>query len=106
MATPLEKWVDEQAKLTKPKSVYWCDGSEAEARKLIELGMREEKINGQPVFSELNQKSWPKAYLHRSHPTDVARTEHLTFVCYPDRETDTACASPVTTIPSREKSFI
>ncbi|MDP3791449.1 MAG: phosphoenolpyruvate carboxykinase (GTP) [Candidatus Omnitrophota bacterium] len=87
MATPLEKWVEEQAKLTKPDKIYWCDGSDAEARKLIEIGMREEKINGQPVFTELNQKSWPNAYLHRSHPTDVARTEHLTFVCYPDRAT-------------------
>ena len=87
MATPLEKWVDEQARLTKPDKIYWCDGSEAEAHKIIEIGMREEKISGQSVFTELNQKSWPKAYLHRSHPTDVARTEHLTFVCYPDRET-------------------
>jgi phosphoenolpyruvate carboxykinase (GTP) len=87
MATPLERWVDEQAKLTKPDKIYWCDGSEEEARRLIETGMREEKINGQPVFAELNHKSWPKAYLHRSHPTDVARTEHLTFVCYPDRQT-------------------
>jgi phosphoenolpyruvate carboxykinase (GTP) len=86
MPTPLEKWVDEQAKLTKPKNIYWCDGSEEEAHRLIEIGMREEKINGQPVFTELNQKTWPKAYLHRSHPTDVARTEHLTFVCYPERE--------------------
>lgn len=87
MATPLERWVDEQAALTKPKKVYWCDGSEAEAHRLIETGMREERINGQPVFMELNQKSWPNAYYHRSHPTDVARTEHLTFVCYPNRET-------------------
>lgn len=87
MATPLEKWVDEQARLTKPKKIYWCDGSEAEAHRLIETGMREERINGQPIFSELNKKNWPNAYLHRSHPTDVARTEHLTFVCYPDKET-------------------
>ena len=85
MATPLEIWVDEQARMTNPKSIHWCDGSEAEAHKLIEIGMREERINGQPVFRELNQKNWPNAYLHRSHPTDVARTEHLTFVCYPER---------------------
>lgn len=85
MATPLEKWVNEQAELTKPKSIYWCDGSGPEARKLIEIGIREEQINGQSVFTELNHKNWPNAYLHRSHPTDVARTEHLTFVCYPDR---------------------
>jgi phosphoenolpyruvate carboxykinase (GTP) len=87
MATPLERWVDEQAALTRPKKIYWCDGSEAEAHKLIEIGMREERINGQSVFHELNQSSWPKSYLHRSHPTDVARTEHLTYVSYPDKKT-------------------
>ena len=37
MATPLEKWVDEQAKLTKPSKIHWCDGTEAEAKKLIEI---------------------------------------------------------------------
>ena len=86
MTTPLEKWVDEQAKLTKPDKIYWCDGSEEEAHKLIEIGIKEEKINGNPVFYSLNKKSWPSAYLHRSHPTDVARTEHLTYVCHPNKE--------------------
>jgi len=87
MATPLEKWVEEQAKLTKPDKIYWCDGSEEEARRLIEIGMKEEKIGDVPIFQELNQKSWPNAYYHRSHPTDVARTEHLTYVCHPNKET-------------------
>jgi len=86
MATPLQKWVEEQAKLTQPARIYWCDGSEQEAHKLIEVGIKEEKINGQPIFSQLNQKTWPNAYLHRSHPTDVARTEQLTFVCHTDKE--------------------
>ncbi len=87
MPTPLERWVEEQARLMKPEKIYWCDGSEEEARRLIEIGMNEEKINGNPVFYELNQKTWPNAYLHRSHPTDVARTEHLTYVCYPAQKT-------------------
>jgi phosphoenolpyruvate carboxykinase (GTP) len=87
MATPLERWVDEQARLTKPDRVYWCDGSEEEARHLIEIGIKEEIINGHPVFSELNQKTYPRSYYHRSHPTDVARTEHLTYVCHQDKET-------------------
>ena len=87
MATPLEKWVEEQAKLTQPDNIWWCDGSDEEAHRLIEKGIKEEKIAGNPVFYELNQKSWPNSYLHRSHPTDVARTEHLTFVCHPDKET-------------------
>ncbi len=86
MATPLQKWVEEQAKLTKPDKIYWCDGSEKEVRKLIEIGMKEEKIGDYPIFQELNQKNWPNAYFHRSHPTDVARTEHLTYVCHPDKE--------------------
>ena len=87
MDTPLEKWVKEQAELTKPDKVWWCDGSEEEARRLVEIGIKEEKIAGNPVFHELNHNTFPNSYLHRSHPTDVARTEHLTFVCHPDKET-------------------
>lgn len=87
MATPLERWVEEQARLTKPDKIYWCDGSEEEAQRLIEIGMSKERINGNPIFYELNHKAWPNAYLHRSHPSDVARTEHLTFVCHPDKGT-------------------
>lgn len=83
----IERWVEEQIRLAEPDDVYWCDGSEEEARKLVEKGLKEEKIDGHPIFYELNQKSFPNAYLHRSHPSDVARTERLTFVCHPDRET-------------------
>jgi phosphoenolpyruvate carboxykinase (GTP) len=87
MVTPVQKWVEKQAELAKPDKIYWCDGSEQEARKLVEVGMKQEKIDNTPVFRELNQKAWPNAYYHKSHPTDVARTEHLTFVCHPDKET-------------------
>jgi len=87
MSTPLEKWVEEQARLTKPDEIYWCDGSEEEAHKLMEIGLNKEKIEGSPVFQNLNQELWPTSYFHRSHPTDVARTEHLTFVCQEDKET-------------------
>lgn len=87
MTTPLETWVEEQARLTNPKKIYWCDGSEEEARRLIAIGLKEEKVGKHNVFHELNHKTFPNSYLHRSHPTDVARTEHLTYVCYPDKET-------------------
>lgn len=86
MAGLFEKWVEEQARLTLPDKIYWCDGSEEEARRLIDIGIKQEKINGNPVFSPLNHKNWPNSYFHRSHPTDVARTEHLTFVCSADPE--------------------
>src|ERR671923_353727 len=80
MPTPLEQWVEECAQLTHPKNIHWCDGSEAEYQHMIhdmlETG----------TLIELNQKEYPGCYLHRSDPTDVARTEHLTYVCTGERE--------------------
>ena len=87
MATYVEKWVEEQARLAKPDKIYWCDGSPEEAQRLVEIGIKEERINGQPIFRELNHQEWPHAYWHLSHPTDVARTENLTFVCQSNKET-------------------
>ena len=29
----------------------------------------------------LNERSYPHCHLHRSHPTDVARTEKVTYIC-------------------------
>ena len=75
MATPLEKWVEEAARLTKPERIVWCDGSEAENQRIIG-----EMLN-QGDSLQLNEKTYPNCYLHRSSPNDVARTEHLTFIC-------------------------
>ena len=86
MSSAAETWVEEQARLARPDRVVWCDGSEGEATRLIEIGLNEETLNG-PVFRELNHKTWPTAYLHFSNPNDVARTEKLTFICHSDRET-------------------
>jgi phosphoenolpyruvate carboxykinase (GTP) len=86
MATPAEKWVEAQARLAQPAKIHWCDGSDEEARRLVEIGMKEETIDGQPVFYELNPKTCPLSYLHRSHPLDVARTEHLTYISFPEKE--------------------
>jgi len=86
MTNPLEKWVEEQARLAMPDRVYWCNGSEEEARKIIDIGINKEQIEGHPVFQKLNHKLWPNSYFHRSHHDDVARTEQVTFVCHPERE--------------------
>jgi phosphoenolpyruvate carboxykinase (GTP) len=74
----LRKWVDETAALTKPDRVQWCDGSDSESEALIKLMLN----RGDLV--PLNSKTYPNCYLHRSDPSDVARVEHLTFVCTPD----------------------
>jgi len=87
MSTPVERWVEEQARLFQPKTIQWCDGSEGEAHRLLEQGMKEERIETHDVFRELNHSRWPNSYLHLSHRTDVARTEQLTFICHSDKET-------------------
>jgi phosphoenolpyruvate carboxykinase (GTP) len=86
MATSVEKWVKKQAELAQPEEIYWCNGSVEEAHDLIERGLKKEKINGKPVFEEISQKTFPQSYLHRSHPTDVARTEQQTFICHPKKD--------------------
>ena len=78
--TALRNWVDSVAALTKPAKIHWCDGSEAEYQALI----AEMQKSGDLVA--LNQKTYPNCYLHRSNPSDVARVEHLTFVCTNDRD--------------------
>ena len=80
VATPLETWVDQAAKLTKPDRVVYCDGSEVEYQRMIA-----EMLQQGGSFT-LNEKTFPNCHLHRSSPNDVARTEHLTFICSPERE--------------------
>ena len=76
----LQQWVDEVAALTRPDRVVWCDGSDAEAAALQEAMMAD------GTLLPLNQETHPGCVLHRSHPDDVARVEHLTFVCHQKRE--------------------
>ena len=71
----LQAWVDQVAALTQPQAIHWCDGSVHEYRELV----RQQLASG--ALIELNQETHPDCYLHRSHPQDVARVEHLTFVC-------------------------
>ncbi|MFZ0213212.1 MAG: phosphoenolpyruvate carboxykinase (GTP) [Candidatus Acidiferrales bacterium] len=75
MPTPLERWVDEVSRLTTPKQVVWCDGSAREYQKIVD-GMLSDGS-----FINLNPKTYPNCYLHRSNPNDVARTEGVTFIC-------------------------
>lgn len=76
----LGRWVNEVAALTRPARIHWCDGSEAEYQALV----RQMLDDG--ILIELNQQTHPGCYLHRSHPSDVARVEHLTFVCHENRD--------------------
>jgi phosphoenolpyruvate carboxykinase (GTP) len=73
-------WVDEMARLCKPDRVHWCDGSEGERRRLIEEAVEKK------VLIPLDQQKWPGCYYHHSNSNDVARVEHLTFICTPSKD--------------------
>jgi len=68
-------WVEEVRALCQPDQVVWCDGSEAERERLTAEAVRD------GVLLPLDPVKQPGSYLHRSDPSDVARTEHLTFIC-------------------------
>ena len=71
----VQKWVDEVAARTQPENIEWCDGSDEENERLTQLAV------DQGILTPLNQEKRPGCYLHRSDPRDVARVEHLTFIC-------------------------
>ena len=75
----IRRWVDDVSALTTPDRIVYCDGSESEKATLI----HESVTSGELIA--LNQDKLPGCYLHRSAPHDVARTEHLTFVCSNER---------------------
>ena len=75
MHKELNAWVKEMAELCKPDRVVWCDGSEAEKKRL-----ERESVSAGEII-ELNPKKLPGCFLHRTAHNDVARTEHLTYIC-------------------------
>ena len=75
MTSSVEDWVDEVARTTRPDRVVWCDGSDAENDRLVD------EMASDGTLIRLNQDAFPNSFLHRSNPQDVARTEHLTYIC-------------------------
>ncbi len=73
-------WIAECAALLRPDRVYYCNGTAAERAMLYEQGVAD------GTFIKLNPQKWPGCYYHRSNSNDVARTEHLTFICTPSRD--------------------
>ncbi|MBX2848114.1 MAG: phosphoenolpyruvate carboxykinase (GTP) [Acidiferrobacterales bacterium] len=76
----LAQWVRDVAAMTKPQEVVWCDGSDEEYQKLIE------QMTDDGTLAALNSETHPNCYLHLSDPQDVARVEHLTFICTENEE--------------------
>jgi phosphoenolpyruvate carboxykinase (GTP) len=73
-------WVESVRNLTEPAAVYWCEGSDAEIERLTE------QLRASGELLKLNEQEFPGCHLARSNPSDVARVEHLTFVCTRNKE--------------------
>jgi len=71
----LQDWVNKMARMCQPDDIVWIDGS-SEQKHAIE---KEAMAIGE--ITQLNQEKLPGCFLHRTAPDDVARTEHLTFIC-------------------------
>jgi phosphoenolpyruvate carboxykinase (GTP) len=80
MHKELEQWVKEVAELTTPDAIYWCDGSDEENDRLLR------EMEGRGDLTRLNPDLYPNSFLARSDPQDVARVEHLTFICTDKQE--------------------
>jgi phosphoenolpyruvate carboxykinase (GTP) len=68
-------WIASVALVTTPSRIVVCDGSDAEIAEL------EAKMVADGSLIPLDPVKFPHSFLHRSHPSDVARTEQLTFIC-------------------------
>ena len=73
--THLLRWVEKMARLTKPESIHWVDGSKREYDELCA------QMVASGTFVKLNEKLWPGCYYARSDAGDVARVEDRTFIC-------------------------
>jgi len=71
----LKDWVNKMARLCEPDDIVWIDGSEAQKETL------EQEALASAELIELNKERLPGCFLHRTAVDDVARTEHLTYIC-------------------------
>jgi len=91
----VKKWVGDTANLCQPDRVVYCDGSEEERERLTAEALSTGEL------TLLNQEVLPGCLYHRTAVNDVARTEHLTFICT-DKEED---AGPNNNWMSREDAY-
>lgn len=75
----LRQWVSDVAAVTRPDSIHWCTGTDEEFDRLVD------EMLADGTLTRLNEETYPNCYLHLSDPSDVARVEHLTYVCTSDR---------------------
>ena len=75
LSPAVNDWVNSVRELTQPRAIHWCEGTESEAREITA------QLLARGEFTALNAEQFPGCYLYHSSPNDVARVEHLTYIC-------------------------
>ncbi len=70
----LNKWILENAELCKPDNIVWCDGSQEESDRMMQILID----NG--LAKKLDEEKYHNSYVVRTDPSDVARVEDRTFI--------------------------
>jgi phosphoenolpyruvate carboxykinase (GTP) len=71
----LKAWVGEMASMCRPDRIVWIDGSDEEKKRL------EDEAVAKGEILRLDSEKLPGCFYHRTAVNDVARTEHLTYIC-------------------------
>ena len=80
LSPAVSEWVNSVRELTQPSAIHWCEGTEAEAREITA------QLLARGELTALDSGQFPGCYLYRSAPNDVARVEHLTYICTRSQE--------------------
>ncbi len=71
----LNKWIDQMAQMCEPDDIVLIDGTEQQKEILTEEACKTGEVE------KLNQEILPGCIYHRTAQNDVARVEHLTYIC-------------------------
>ncbi len=77
----VRKWVEEIAQISRPDSIYWCDGSQEEYDHLAQIA----EASGTGLRA-LNQFSWPGCYAYNTTADDSEPHTECMYVCTANRE--------------------
>jgi phosphoenolpyruvate carboxykinase (GTP) len=80
LSRAVSDWVRTVSEQTQPRAIHWVEGTDAEARELTAQLLRSGELKA------LNAQQFPGCHLARSAPNDVARVEHLTYICTRSQE--------------------
>lgn len=73
-------WVEKIAQICRPDSIYWCDGSEEEEKRLTQVAVAE------GILTPLNPTHYPNSYAFHNYPNDTNLHVITNYFCTESEE--------------------